>query len=486
MAQYLSQTLSQQMRMEQRLTPQLIQSMAVLQKPVTELEAFVANALETNAALELAEPTAPEENTETATQAAPPAEAQPKPDRGFTRLDRFARDYDFDGAERAPYPSRWTSGDDRDPKMGAMANTAGRDKSLQEHLLDQWALVETDDETRRAGEAIINRLDPDGYLRMPLAEVADALRPPLDVATVEKALSQVQQLEPVGVGARDVVECLMLQLNGMPGDNTIERRLVLNHLDEIMHNRLPAVAKATGYSLGEISEAIKAMRSSLVLHPGYLVGERPAPPIRPDVIVEYAENGIGLNVRLSRGNTPHLRIRDDVAALARAKDNHKETRDFARKHVEEATTLIDAVAFRRQRLLEVAHAIAEKQREFFDVGPSGLKVLRMMDLAQELNCDASTISRTVSDKYVQTPRGIFPLRYFFTGGMETEGGEEVGWEGVKNRVKELVEGEHRSHPLNDDQIAELLKKEGIDLSRRTIAKYRKQLGIPAARQRQEY
>jgi len=148
--------------------------------------------------------------------------------------------------------------------------------------------------------------------------------------------------------------------------------------------------------------------------------------------------------------------------------------------------LIDAVTFRRSRLLEVSQAIVEKQREFFDVGPEGLTIFRMSDLAVELGCDPSTVSRTVADKYMQTPRGILPLRYFFTGGTETEDGESMGWDRVKVRVRELVEAEDRKHPLNDDRIAALLKEEGIEISRRTVAKYRQQLSIPNARQRREY
>jgi RNA polymerase sigma-54 factor len=175
-----------------------------------------------------------------------------------------------------------------------------------------------------------------------------------------------------------------------------------------------------------------------------------------------------------------------VASLAKSKENGKETREFARKHVEEAGALIDAVNFRRQRILEVARAITEKQRDFFDVGPSGLKVLRMSDLAAELSCDPSTVSRTVADKYLQTPRGIFPLRYFFTGGTETDDGETVGWDRVKSRVRELVDAENRMNPLKDDLIAAMLKEEGIDISRRTVAKYRQQLNLPAARQRRQF
>ncbi len=475
------------MRLEQRLTPQLIQSMSILQKPVAELEAYIADALEANAALEIAEPQAAQPETGEAASANGKVQADQREDRGFARLDRFSRDNDLDGLDHAPFPMRrYASDGDRDAKMGAMANTEGREITLHEHLLNQWSLVDVNDEIRKAGEAIIGRLDPDGYLRVPLEEIAEGVRTSLTTDLLNKALVEVQKLEPTGVAARDTVECLLLQLNSLPGDNTIERTLIERHLDDIIHNRLPAVAKATGYVIGEINEALKAMRSTLCLNPGHLVGNRTLPPIRPDAIVEYSETGGGLTVRLTRGNTPPLRVRDDVASLAKSKENGKETRDFARKHIEEAAALIDAVNFRRQRLLEVARAIAEKQRDFFDVGPSGLKVLRMSDLAAELNCDPSTVSRTVAHKYLQTPRGIFPLRYFFTGGTETEAGETVGWDKVKTRVRELVDAEERTNPLNDDQIAAMLKKEGLEISRRTVAKYRQQLSIPAARQRRQF
>ncbi len=474
--------------MEQRLTPQLIQSMAILQKPVAELEACINDALETNAALELVEPESTEIEQRTAEEGRGEQTGRPA-DEGFARLHRFSRDYglDLDAGERAPHFARRAAGNgEPDAKMGAIANTAGREISLQEHLLAQWALVDGDDKLRRAGEAIINHLNPDGYLRVRREDVMGSVRPPIKTGTFDDALRKVQCLDPSGIGARDLVECLLLQLEVLPGDNGVERVLIERHLNDIAHNRLPQVSKATGFSIGEINEALNVMRSTLCIHPGHLVGDRSVPPIRPDVIVEYAETGGGLTIQLTRGNTPELRIRDDVAAIAKSKKNGKETRDFVRKQIEAATVLMDAVNFRRGRLLEVARAIVEKQRDFFDVGPEGLKVCRMSDLAVELGCDPSTISRTVADKYMQTPRGIYPLRYFFTGGTETEEGESMGWDRVKTRVRELVETEDREDPLNDDQIAARLKDEGIEISRRTVAKYRQQLNIPTARQRRVF
>ena len=486
MSQILSQVLGQHMRLEQRLTPQLIQSMAILQKPVADLEAYVDEALESNPALEREEPAPPETRPEDGNVLDARRNGD-KEARSFERLDRFSRLYDLELNDRAPFRRR-PAGDsgERDAKIDAMANTAGREKNLNEHLLEQWSLVEVDEEIARAGELIINHLDPDGYLRVDLEDIAASVRPAVEVAVLERALEEVRKLEPRGIGARDIIECLLLQLDAQPGDNRIERVLIEHHIEDITHNRLPAVSKATGYSLGEIGEAIKAMRSAVCLHPGYLVGDRSVPRIRPDVIVDYADTGGGLTVRLARGNSPSLKISTNLAALARKKTNNKQTRDFARKHVEEAAALIDAVNFRRSRLLDVARAIVEKQHEFFESGPEGLQICRMSDLATELECDPSTISRTVAEKYLQSPRGIYPLRYFFTGGTETGNGKTTSWDSVKVRVRELIEAEDRRAPYSDDQVAGLLKEEGIELSRRTVAKYRQQMSIPSARQRREF
>ncbi len=334
MSQFLSQTLSQQMRLEQRLTPQLIQSMAILQKPVADLEAYVESALESNAALELAEPAQDEsEPTEQDDRSGRDERADGNV-QSFAKLDRLSRDYGLDVSDRPPAKARrLPSSDERDAKMGAMANAPGRDMSLHEHLHAQWTLVEVDDAVREAGEAIINHLDPDGYLRVRLEVIAESVRPAIAVDVLERALGEVQKLEPAGIGARDALECLLLQLDALPGDNRLERTLIERHLDDITHNRLPAIVKATGYSIGEINEAIKAMRASICLHPGYLVGDRSVPAIRPDVIVDYAETGGGLTVRLARGNMPELRIREEVTAIAKSKENGKETREFARKHI---------------------------------------------------------------------------------------------------------------------------------------------------------
>lgn len=474
------------MRMEQRLTPQLIQSMNILQLGVSDLEALVEQELEKNGALEteeIAEPTA-------AVAEPPKAPTDGQSDalsESFTRLDRLAREYemDFDDPGRN-FRKPAGGGDERDAKMDAMANTASRGQSLQEHLLAQWSLLDLSPVIREAGTAIINQLDDNGYLRATLEEVAAKVKPPQPLEIMEEALVEVQLLDPPGVGARDLRECLLLQIDGLPGDNRIERAIVDQHLDEAARNLLPAIARSTGYSVEEISAALDVIRKELHPHPGRLVGERAEPAIRPDVIVEYADTGGDLTVRLARGNDPRLRVSPQYVEMAKSRAIEKDVREFARKGIEAAGALIDAVQFRRQRLLEVARIITERQHEFFEIGPQGLRPLRMSELAEQLSCDPSTISRTVADKYVQTPRGIYPMRYFFTGGTETDTGEVTSWDSVRSRVAEIIKGEDNKDPLNDDQIVDILKKEGIEISRRTVAKYRQVLDIPPARRRKKF
>ncbi len=475
------------MRLEQRLTPQLIQSMDILQLNNLALENRIAEELEKNCALEIAEAVPPGDEAEAG--AAARVEEHPPPSEtgdSFRRLARLSDEYDLDFNEGTYRPRRSYDGRERDPKMDAMANTASRPESLAEYLLKQWQVADVDPETRRAGEAIVYHLDDDGYLRTRLEEIAEDTRPRVGLEALERALPLIQRLDPVGVAARDYQECLLLQLEALPGDNRIERELIQNHLPDVVKNRYPVIAKATGYSIGEITEAVRAISSTLVLHPAYRVVEGQVLPIHPDVLVEYASNGGGLTVRLTRGSSPRLRVSKHTLEILKNRRNGKPERDFIRKHVDAANALIDAVQYRRHRLLDVAQAIVEKQREFFEAGPQDLKVLRMCDLAVELECDPSTVSRTVADKYVQTPRGIYPLRYFFTGGTETGDGDNTSWDSVKLRVQDIINHEDRKKPYNDDKIAALLKQEGIDISRRTVAKYRQQLNIPPARQRREF
>ncbi len=491
MSQFMSQQLSLGLRQEQRLTPQLIQSMNILQLPLLALEAKVREEMERNPALEEIEPDiAPREEADAPFEQAEIPQSAENRDllEGFTRLDQMSREYGIDDSDQMFGRPRVSDNGERDAKMDAMANTASRPESLNEHLLHQWSLLDIEsDRIRKAGELIINYIEEDGYLKTPLAEIAEQCIPPFTSEEMDEALSWVQMLEPAGIGARDLKECFLIQLDALSEEEDVEleRELVENHLTDIEKNRYPVISKATACSIEEIKDAVHNL-GRLHPHPGRLVGSRDVPRISPDVIVEYSEDGDGYTVRLARGNSPRLRISDTYRKMLQDCRHNKDAREFIRKNLESAGALIDAITYRRNRLLEVAEEVVTRQRDFFEVGPTGLKVLRMSELADKLGCDPSTISRTVADKYMQSPRGIYPLRYFFTGGTESNGGEATSWDSVKARVQGIINGEDKKSPLSDEVIAAKLQGEGIDVSRRTIAKYRQQLHIPAARERREF
>ena len=495
MSQILSQIPRQLLQQQQRLTPQLIQAMDILQLPLMALESRIAQEIDGNPALELMEPE--EEPSD-----APPPEASPEREGGeaekslvveeggaedFERLDNLVREYDWidDDGEYRGTRSRARGQEEADIKLEAMANTASRSVSLQEHLAAQWSLAEFSERTRRIGTAIIDALDENGRLTTPLEEIAAGLSDEVRIGEVEEALAAVQLLDPPGIAARNLQECLVLQLEALPGDTELARRIVEEHFEDLQKNRVPQIAKALEADLETIKPAL-AMIMRLSLRPAAGVIDRQVPPIVPDVLVEYDEKEDRYDVRLARGGFRELRISPEFReALEKSRDD-KAARAFIKQKIEAANAIIDAVRYRRERLLDVAKAVVEAQRDFLDQGEQHLRVLRMSDLAARFGCDPSTISRTVDEKYMQTPRGVFPLRRFFTGGTESDHGEILGWDSVKAKVQDIVDGENKSNPLNDDEIVAKLKQHGIEIKRRTVAKYRAQLGIPTARQRRQY
>ncbi len=482
------------MRQEQRLTAQLIQAMDILQLNTMALEARISQEIDGNPALDYA----PDDEAHAA-DAEPDARANERPEgeqamvvqegdaKEFERLDNLVSEYDWieDDAEYRGTRSRQRSLEEADSKMEAMANTAARPVSLQEHLLEQWQFADVDDEVRRIGAAIINYIDDTGRLSTPLAQIGDTLDPAPDEGLLEESLARVQELDPKGVGARDLKECLLLQLQAWPGDNTLECSIIRDHFEDLQRNRLPAIAKALDVDLEDVKGALAAF-ARLSLHPGLDVVDRRVPRVVPDVIVEYNEERDRYDVRLTRTNRRDLRISPEFRRLLERSRNDKASRAFARQKIDAANAIIDAVQYRRNRLLEVAKAVVEAQRDFLDKGEQHIKVLRMSDLAERFGCDPSTISRTVDEKYIETPDGIFPLRRFFTGGAETGNGDLLGWDSIRAKVQEIIDQEDKSAPYSDDAIVGLLKEQGIAIKRRTVAKYRAQLAIPTARQRRQY
>ena len=490
MSQILSQIPRHLLQQQQRLTPQLIQAMDILQLNAMALESRIEQELDDNPALEHvtdddapneAPPEQPETNENEQTLVVEEGGAS-----DFERLDNLVSEYDWlDDEEYRGTKSRARVAEEGDAKMEAMANSASRPTSLRDYLIDQWSLANVDEVTRRLGRALIDRIDENGRVTASLESVATGLEPPASICALEDALARLQQLDPPGVAARDLQECLLLQLEALPDSTELERRIIEEHFGDLQKNRLPQIAKALDVGIEDVKAALQSIRR-LSLHPGSDVVGDASPRIVPDIVVEFNEDEDRYETRLTRGNLRELRISPEFrAALEQSRDD-KKAREFLKGKLEAAAAIIDAVRYRRNRLLEVAEAVVAAQRDFLDKGEQHLKVLRMSDLAAEFGCDPSTISRTVDEKWMQTPRGIHPLRRFFTGGTDAGNGEALGWDSIKAKVQLIVTEEDKSKPLSDDEIVLRLKSDGVEIKRRTVAKYRAQLDIPTARQRREY
>ena len=502
-----------------KLSPRIIQSMEILQMPLADLEQRIEEELESNMALEIIEPHA-DKAPQTTEQTDRPDRELTITDRGnarddFARLDSFqtdqpdAADNSFDGPSRAnlePGSNRNTAGD-RDGKMDAMASAPARQASVSEQLQEQWSLTEMDADLRALGAHLISFIDEDGYLRTPFEPIADQAPEPLAqmVGGRDKILEQLPWvleeaqlvLEPTGVGARDPRECLLLQLDAIQNDpdfnedpatdDAIEaaRWLVADHLDDLMNNRLPRIAERTTLTMEEIKTGVQLLRR-LSLAPGKRLAPDRSEPIIPDAIVEYDEDHERYVAYLNDRSLMNLRINRDYAEMVRTRELDKVGKEFVRKNLSNAQWLVDAIGQRRDTLLRVIHAVLEAQRDFFDYGPESLKPLPMTQVAEQLGIHVATVSRAVSDKYLQTPRGMVPLRRFFTGGTQNDAGDDVSWEAIKAAMQDVVEKENKAKPLSDEAIVRELKKRGVEIARRTVAKYREQLGIPAARMRKTF
>ncbi|MHC5081337.1 MAG: RNA polymerase factor sigma-54, partial [Planctomycetota bacterium] len=322
-----------------------------------------------------------------------------------------------------------------------------------------------------------------GYLRYALEEIFDFENGGTSSVQVEKVLSLIQGLEPKGVGGRDLVEVLLLQLD--PNDPALlaKETLIRNHLADLEKNRLPRIAKAMGLPMVELKQLVEQV-SLLHPRPGVLHSDESPLRIFPDVIVERIDGEY--IIRLEDHYVPTLRISRMYRKLLRDKSENRDTRDYIRKKIESARWIIEAIQQRQNTLYRVACEIFRIQRPFLDHGITRMNPLKMQTIADNLEIHVSTVSRALSQKYVQTHRGIFPLKYFFTGGTARAFGKDLSRATVKMRVEEIVRNEDRTRPLSDEDIAKILGEEGLKVARRTVSKYRKVLNIPSSRRRKKF
>ena len=475
----------QQMRL--KLAPQIIQSIEILQLPLMALRQRIEQELLENPILEATETTDQADAVET------PQEERPTEERvaevtvessneaeQYERLADLTSYYD-DFSKGGGYKAR--SLDGRDAKQDAFENSPAPDISLEEHLRRQLVYVEMGDTIQQVCDNIIANLDSRGYLAYPMEEIIASMETEVMPGQAEEALKIVQGLEPPGVGARDVKECLVLQLDPRQKDYEFLRGLITEHLDDILKNRYPKVAREAGCTLEELKAAVEDI-AGLNPIPGSLFGTPRVPHVLPDLRIEEVDGEY--IVALENTWLPSLAISSYYARRLQQKDLDPKTREYLKKKLQSAQGFISAVQQRRATLYKVTDEIVKAQKEYFDKGRMHLKPLKMQDVADRVSVHVSTVSRAISDKYVQTPRGISSLKYFFVGGLAKENGEMESWEVVRHKLLDIVANEDKHKPLNDEEIARKLKMQGIEIARRTVSKYRQNLNLPSSRLRREY
>ena len=480
----MEQTFGLRLEQRMRLAPQIIQSIEILQLPILALEERLETEMTENPVLEVE--TEEEETTE-GEPSEPVERVEPEGPEETTRLEGESpqlSDLDEDWREYFTRANtRSIQYTERDKKLDAMQNTAARGLSLQEHLMNQLSLLESNEHKRQIGENIIFNLDNNGYLQYPVQEVVNSMNGGTTLEEAEGILRQIQTLEPPGIGARDLQECLLLQVDdGVPNAELV-RLLIREHLDDIRANRFPKIAKDTGHTLEEIKRAVEFILT-LNPKPGGMFDTSEPAYILPDVIVE--ENNGVYEVRLEETRLPHLVISPFYRKLLTHNAGTPEARDYIRKKIQAARWLIDSIEQRHNTLLRVSRAIVAHQLDFLAKGVEVLTPLRMQEIAREVGVHVSTVSRAIADKYIQTPQGIFDMKYFFTGGTAGGDGHQASWSSIKQRIRLTIDTEDKQSPLSDEELAEKLCGTGVDVSRRTVTKYRKAMGIPSSRRRRLY
>lgn len=501
--------LTQSARLEQRLlqSPQMIQAMQILQLPALDLEERIQQELVENPFLELEEGAGePGENGEGQRldeRSAPTEEGaltkeEKREERAVENIleefERYERDF---GDGRL---TRSGSSDEPDKKLEAMANTPDVEKNLAEVLIDELAILDLDERRRALAEYLLYSLDERGFLTQTLDDIAlDCMRPeepgeeplfgpeepPVTAPELTSILAEIRTISHPALGAHDLKECLQLQLEALGYEpDGLLAKIVAEHLDDVRENRLPRIAKATGKSLEEVKEALDVLKT-LEPNPGAGFGEARADVIVPDVIVEEIDGEY--EVRLDRATTPRLRLSNAYREYLKDAKKGDGVREWVKQRVESAKWFLDALAQRGSTLERIANVIFARQRAFLDKGVEALKPLRMQEVADEVGVHISTVSRAVSGKYAQTPRGIFALKFFFIGGTQTESGEVQSQTAIKQKIAELVAAEDPKNPLSDEDLgARLEERFHVKIARRTVTKYRKSLSIPSSSQRKQF
>ena len=460
-----------QLKLQQTLAPQLIQSLKMLQMPVLKLEQTIRHELATNPLLEEVEETDAEQET-------PDTDSESEFDVAESNDDKADDSFDWDQYlfdDEEGYKVREV----RESREERYEGTASRTPNLYQHLAEQLSLLKLSDEEHLIGEYIIGNIGPDGYLSISVPEMAEELS--LESSKIDKVLTIIQRFDPTGVGSRDLRESLLIQLRDRNLEDSLAGRIVSEHINELDRKSLLQIAKIMGVSVEKAQQAMSIIKG-LNPTPAHGRFDAGAAAVIPDLIVERC--GDDYVVFHNDRYIPRLRVNASYRSLIkRGSNSSQDTRKYIRQKLEQARWLLNAINQRRSTMIRVMEAIIDRQRDFFDKGPAFLKPLIMEEIAQKVSMNVATISRVSNGKYVQTPLGIYEIKRFFNSGIARTDGGDIAKHSVKQRIQEIIAGEPPDKPFSDQEIYKKLNEEGIRLARRTVTKYREELRIKPARLR---
>lgn len=476
-------TLSPQLRQQAEMSPQVFQSLEILQLPMLDLVAHVQQELIDNPLLEDEEDF--EDNEQEVNEEEPTEnefdEKELQDYDKFEMLKEMADEWDDYVSQTARKKSDAMA--ERDRKHEALENTPEKSISLKDYLSGQLSIMEIEDSLLVICENIIFNINDSGYLTCQVEKVAESIKGLESLEQANEALEIVQSLEPLGVGARDLKECLILQLDKQAPDYNIAKEIILNCLEDVAKEKYTFIAKKLGHSLEMIKKVIGFIKT-LNPKPGSLFSNEQVPYVTPEVRVDYVEGKYEVTL-VGDNNLPRVYISSSYKDILNGNGGNLQTKRYVRKKIESAKWLIDSIEQRRATLYKVAVKIVEMQNGFLEEGVLSLRMLKMKDVADALGIHTSTVSRATAHKYMQTPKGLFEMKYFFTGGFKNADGNMESWEATRQKVAEIVNEEDKSNPLNDEEIASKLREMGSDVARRTVAKYRESMKIHSSRKRRE-
>ncbi|MEC9094853.1 MAG: RNA polymerase factor sigma-54 [Planctomycetota bacterium] len=485
-----------QQKQQQILSPRMIQSMEILQLPLAALEERIDEELVENPVLEVNEkdPATPDEQADRENSDDPTLEERElvvdtsgeNNSDDFERMNEIGTEVLVDSFEDYSRPSSNRVQEISDRHHDQIANIVDNSHSFHEHLLLQIAEMDLDEDTELACERIISSLDADdgGYLRTTLVDLLPAKATEEDLEIANKALKIIQHLDPVGIAARDLRECLLLQIPDEHPFAEEMRKLVGNHLEDLRDNRLPLIVKQTEMSIDDIQLILEDIKE-LNPKPAASFASRTAPTVTPELEAIKDPSGV-YKIKIDEGPGRRLFISRYYRERLADGSATAEEKEFIKRKLNAAQWLIESIEQRRSTLTRVAQAIVDHQKDFLEQGPEFIHPLKMQQIAEKVGVHVTTVSRAVDDKWIETPRGIFPLKKFFVGGTTNTSGEDVAWDKIRIRLQELIDEEDKAKPYSDDEIVKRLNAKGLKVARRTVTKYRKKMGIPSSRQRRQW